>query len=167
MVGAGLPAMARLGRTCCTTALLSRASPLPQGVGLGRGLSGRTIIGGSGLARDVQNWTYLLHRGALMRASPLPQGVGLGRGLSGRTIIGGSGLACDGQTWAHLLLRGALIASKPAPTGDWAWQRIEWAPLNRWERACLRWPDLGAPVAPRRSYREQARSHRGLGLVEH
>ena len=162
-MGAGLPAMARLGRTCCTTALLSRASPLPQGVGLGRGLSGRTIIGGSGLARDVQNWTYLLHRGALMRASPLPQGVGLGRALSGRPLIGGSGLACDGQTWGHLLLRGALIASKPAPTGDWAWQRIEWAPLNRWERACPRCRGFGQVWLTHRTHPIQRRERGVLG----
>ena len=161
-----MPAMARPGGTCCSAALLSRASPLPQGVGLGRALSGCPLIGGSGLARDGQTWTYLLHHGALIASKPAPTG----------------GWAWQRIEWAHhnrwerACLRCPELdvpvaprrsyASKPAPTGGWAWQRIEWAHHNRWERACSRCPELDVPVAPRRSYREQARSHRGLGLAE-
>ena len=93
------------------------------------------------------------------RASPLPHRVLASRGFSWPCLTCGSWLACDAGDAVWQVHHGDAIASKPAPTKGPGKPWIQLAMPDLWELACLRRGRRGLAGAPRRCYREQARSH--------
>ena len=71
-VGAGLPAMQTTRSGWYTAALLSRASPLPQGILASGEFCWPYITCGSWLACDANNAHWLMHRSAAIAGKPAP-----------------------------------------------------------------------------------------------
>jgi hypothetical protein len=168
-VGAGLPAKA-VGQppNASTDGSPSRASPLPQGVGVGPETLGvrRSNVGAGLPAKAVGQPANASTGGSPSRASPLPQGVGVGpetpgvrrsnvgAGLPAKAVGQPANASTDGSpSRASPLLQGIGVGLRPWVYAD-----------QMWELACLRkrWVSHRMHQLTDR-LREQARSHRGLG----